>query len=209
MSSKSSKFPAFARAVESHTEGAQLRREIAELELSLKGLALNPQLPPREAARDFVERETKLNADLRERRLALAVADPDTSPLWRAAASEMRPEAERIDDALLSLVQKAKATAADLLSTVARNPEFMAEHSTLVMDANALLSEFRHVFFVAINTRDEGIAGEVTALHTAIEETPTKIKAIESLLSKYQKATGDLHRTIPAEVKDAEEAAVS
>lgn len=191
MSKSTPKFPAFHRAVKAQEEAATLLNEVRDLESKLAGLKMDPDLSATEAARAFVRKEDTLKSSLREARLALSHSDPDASPLWRNAVSEMRHTAVAgIEAELEALQARCGAAAAALLApimAVGREAP-AASNSALVSEVNSLVREFRQTCSEAVNGGAEGIAARVTALHDLIEAVPARIKALLAMATAYEEA---------------------
>jgi hypothetical protein len=188
MSKSTPKFPAYVHAVKAQEEAAKLVGEVRSLEGQLADLKMDSDLSPTEAARAFVRKEDDLKLALRQARLALSHADPDTSPHWRSAVSEMRTSAAPgIEADLQELEARCATVASRLLAPIiaAGREETAAANSTLVAAASGLTAEFRQVFFDAVNGSGEGIAARATALHDLIEAIPARIKDIEALADSY------------------------
>ena len=188
---KEPRFPAFVRALHTQDQASELKSQVHDMEGRLAGLRMNPDLAPTDAARDFVKAEDALKASLRQARLALSHADPDTSPLWRNAVSEMRHTAVAgIEAELQALNDRSEAAALRLLSPIVTAPFQVAAvvHSSLVARVNALTAEFRDIFSRAVNGSTEDIAAHATALHNLIEAIPARIKELQSMASAYEQA---------------------
>jgi hypothetical protein len=199
MSKTTPKFPAFVRALQTQEQASELNNQVRDLEGRLASLRMNPDLAPTDAARDFVAKEDGIKSSLREARLALAHADPDASPQWQAAISEMRPAVGEADTALSALLEKAKDAATQALTPLVPNAAAAASQSKVVLAASAILSEFRSVFFAAVNSRPDNIGTNAVALHEALQRVPQESMAIEKLIDAVTAAAASTARLLPAE----------